>query len=155
MRIYSFCAWVAVTLGVTSHTIDQSFAVSSASAETILHVDNDYGGSVTQYKFKIDALPHATQVRISGECASACTMYLGHPNVCSAPDTLFRFHGPSVNGTPLQAHEFELLSRIMADYYPEPLRTVFLSRYRTSISTTFDVKAAELATLGVVDLCEN
>lgn len=153
MRYFSPFVLLAGMLLTAPPAIGESVVTPATAVADVLSVHNDYGGSVVHYKFKIDALPTATLVRISGVCGSACTMYLGHSNVCTTPHTRFRFHGPSEQGTPLQPHEFELLSGIMATYYPEPLRSQFLATLRFSIIDTTDFTGHDLAMLGVVNLC--
>ena len=51
---------------------------------------DDRGGSVLAYASTIAA--HDGPVRLSGYCASACTMWLGHEQACIEPGARFGFH---------------------------------------------------------------
>ncbi|MFN4140330.1 hypothetical protein [Aestuariivirga sp.] len=60
-------------------------------------VRNDRGGKIIEYaltraKWKAAGTP----VRFSGDCASACTLYLALPpeQVCLEPSARFKFHAP-------------------------------------------------------------
>ncbi len=59
-----------------------------ADAETI---GNDNGGYVVTYALRV---LKAKQPRIMGRCASACTLYLGHPKACVGPNAVLVFHAP-------------------------------------------------------------
>ena len=48
----------------------------------------DTGGTVGEYL----ARAHEIGVQILGYCASACTAYLGAPDVCVSPDATLIFH---------------------------------------------------------------
>ncbi|MEC9292312.1 MAG: hypothetical protein VX730_07925 [Pseudomonadota bacterium] len=69
---------------------------------------------------------------IAPECISACTMYLGVSNVCTAPYTRFMFHGPwdSSVANYTETPAFQHTSRAIARYYPAPIRRAFMKSYR-------------------------
>lgn len=108
-----------------------------AAGSRIIVVLNDQGGSVIERARLIRRYrAQGTQLEIRGQfCMSACTMYLGLSTTCVAPDTVFGFHGPSsrIYGIGLRPELFEYWSRIMANHYPEPLKSWFLKtgRHRT------------------------
>jgi hypothetical protein len=52
----------------------------------------DRGGSVSAYKSRIVAAAGRRHV-ISGDCMSACTLWLAHKNTCVMPDAVLWFHG--------------------------------------------------------------
>lgn len=64
-------------------------AAALIAALTITH---DEGGRVDTYAAAVAA--ETRQVRITGLCESACTMYLGAKNVCVAPSARLIFHRP-------------------------------------------------------------
>ena len=93
-----------------------------------LVVGNDRGGLVdTRARFVRQLATTGQRVEIRGNiCYSACTLYLGAPNVCVSPSTSFGFHGPSSYGAPLAPQVFEHWSNVMAEFYREPLRSWFM-----------------------------
>jgi hypothetical protein len=114
-----------------------TFPVSvSAAIETVVIRNDKGGGVVDRVRIIRRYQVSGTHIEIRGNyCLSACTLYLNLPNTCVSPQTLFGFHGPSsrVYGISLDAAAFDYWSRIMADHYPEPLRSWFLTtgRHRT------------------------
>ncbi|MGR3343179.1 MAG: hypothetical protein ACU0DI_08155 [Paracoccaceae bacterium] len=133
-RALSRCALLAVLcLGLL---VPANFPVHAAGSRTIV-VLNDRGGSVIERARLIQQYKSAgTRLEIRGKfCLSACTMFLGLSSACVASNTVFGFHGPSsrIYGIGLRPEVFEHWSRIMADHYPEPLKSWFLDigRHRT------------------------
>ncbi len=110
---------------------------AQAATARIVVVLNDRDGNVIERARLIQQYKTAgTRLEIQGRyCLSACTMYLGLGNTCVAATTVFGFHGPSsrIYGIGLRPDVFEHWSRIMADHYPEPLKSWFLQtgRHRT------------------------
>lgn len=106
----------------------------AGAGQKIVIVENDTGGSVKQRQLIVSNYRQThTVVEIRGRyCLSACTMYLGLMDVCVSPDTVFGFHGPSSEhfGIGLTPRAFKHWSQIMADHYPEPIRTWFLQTGR-------------------------
>lgn len=104
--------------------------VAEAKATGVLIIHNDQGGCIRSYQYTVDKTPAEMRIEISGVCESACTLFLGHPGTCAMPDTVFAFHGPSDFGEPLSPFAFQRSSRLMARYYPEPLKGRFMLSYR-------------------------
>lgn len=102
-------------------------------AQADVFIRRDMGGPLEQ-RLATVATYRASQTRvvISGQCYSACTLYLGLPGVCVERSSEFGFHGPQSQyyGIALPPEEFEHWSRIMADHYPRPIRAWFLSEGR-------------------------
>ncbi len=70
----------------------------------------DTGGTVGEYL----ARAHEFGVQILGYCASACTAYLGGPDVCVSPDATLIFHeARNHDGTPNM-----LGTMLLAEQYP-------------------------------------
>lgn len=116
---------------------------------TAMVIRNDRGGLLGQRSAEIRSLRAAGQrVELRGLCLSACTMYLSLPNVCVSPSAELGFHGPSRNGRPLPAAEFEHWSEVMARNYREPLRSWFMSEGRYIREGYFALSGAELIRMG-------
>ncbi|WP_170761170.1 hypothetical protein [Ruegeria lacuscaerulensis] len=127
--------------------------VSPLSAEEgkLFIVGNDRGGYLHDRLIELENLQrNGVAVEIRGRvCFSTCTMFLGLPGACVDPDTTFGFHGPSRNGRRLAQADFDYFSQIMADYYPEPLKSWFMKTGRTRISGVYKIKGARLIQMGV------
>lgn len=52
----------------------------------------DQGGRIASYVARIGASTASRHV-ISGDCLSACTLWLAHRNACVTPDAVLWFHG--------------------------------------------------------------
>lgn len=122
-----------------------------------LTVANDYGGPLDDRYAFLDALrANGVRVRVTGQhCVSACTLYLGLPDTCVSPRTVFGFHGPSsqIYGVGLAPAEFDRASRQMADRYPPALARWFMAEARATIVGTVNVRGAELIRLGWAKEC--
>lgn len=116
-----------------------------------LVVKNDIGGPLRARVSAFAQLQVTSRpVRIIGHiCYSTCTLYVGLPETCISPETVFGFHGPSSFGKPLDPDSFERASRLIAAHYPEPLRTWYLKTARHEISGLFKVKGSVLINLGI------
>ena len=114
-------------------------------------IRNDPGGQVLPRVREIARINAAeAPVRISGrDCASSCTLYLGARRVCTEPDVLFRFHGPSVHGRPLEPDYHAKIVAIMARHYPDRIRTWFLSGPSRETVGTVNLTAAEVHRQGI------
>ena len=79
----------------------------------------DKGGPIARYQADIRAA-RGVHV-ISGDCMSACTMWLGYKGTCVEPDAKLWFHAAwsDWSGRPEPS---PIASAIMASYYPGPLR---------------------------------
>jgi hypothetical protein len=121
----------------------------AAQTSGVKVVRYDRGGMLGQRAAEIRLLRAKGQrVELHGTCLSACTMYLGLPNVCVDRAANFGFHGPSRDGKKLAPREFEYWSEIMAKNYREPLRSWYLSEARYRTSDYYQVSGAELIKMG-------
>ncbi len=123
---------------------------AAARSGNVLIVHNDRGGVLTDRAHKIESLAaRGTAIELRGPlCISACTMYLGAPNVCVSPTATFGFHGPSFSGQAMPTAEFERWSQFMAKFYNEPLRVWFLRTGRYRQIGYYSIKGSELIRLG-------
>ncbi|MES0828491.1 hypothetical protein [Ruegeria sp. SCP11] len=127
------------------------YAVPRAEAQQLYVVGSDRGGYLHDRLAELENLKrNGIQVEIRGRvCFSTCTMFLGLPGTCVDPDTIFGFHGPSRSGRRLADEDFEFFSRVMADYYPEPLKSWFMNKARNRINGVYKVKGSEIIRMGV------
>lgn len=114
-------------------------------------VYNDRGGFIRDRQLEIRRIRATGQpIEIRGAvCYSTCTMFLGLPQTCVSPHTEFGFHGPSRSGQRLRPAEFERYSRLIADYYPKPLKEWFMKKGRNRIKGVHRIKGIEIIRLGV------
>ncbi|TNC50772.1 hypothetical protein FHG66_07280 [Rubellimicrobium rubrum] len=96
----------------------------------------DRGGSVALRVIEIGTLEARRQEkRVSGECLSACTMYLGLSTACFEHDAVLGFHGPRLAfDLPMTGMQFEAITQTMASYYPPRIARQFLEEWRHSCS---------------------
>jgi len=122
-----------------------------ATAQQSYVVGNDRGGYLHDRLIELRNLEqNKVRVEIRGRvCYSTCTMFLGLPDACVDPDTIFGFHGPSSSGRRLAQTDFDYFSRVMADYYPKPLREWFMAEGRNRISGVYKVKGSRIIAMGV------
>jgi hypothetical protein len=88
---------VAVALLLGTANIQPSYAGNKAGSARYVTVSNNAGGHVIHYARQVLVWKKVgAQVRFSGRCASACTLYLSlNPrNMCIAPGASFHFHAP-------------------------------------------------------------
>lgn len=127
--------------------------VAFAGERAVLRIGNDYGGLLVERLAEVDALLDAqTVVEIRGAiCNSACTLYLGLPDVCVTPQVRLGFHGPAsmVAGIGLLPSEFERLSQEMARRYPPPVASWFLQEARYVTNGVAEITGAALIQAGV------
>lgn len=121
-------------------------------------ITRDNGGSIPAYMARIrtDAIA-GRQVRIIGQCHSACTMYLSLPTACVSRSAVLGFHGPSsqLYEISLPPREFEYWSHIMADHYPPALQPWFLHTARFETLGLIRVAGADLIdTFGIKECAE-
>ncbi len=123
---------------------------ASAQDHGLVVVGNDRGGLIGARADEVDRINVlGTRVEIKGRiCYSSCTMYLGAGDICISPTTEFGFHGPSDQGRPLSASNFDRWSRVMARYYNEPLREWFMTDGRYRQSNVYQITGAQLINLG-------
>ena len=144
-KFASVAALVFTALMLTLHD-------AQAAQRPIFVVGNDRGGYLHDRLIEIDNLQrNGVDVQIRGRvCYSTCTMFLGLKGTCVDPNTTFGFHGPSKSGRRLDPQKFDYFSRVMADFYPAPLRNWFMDKARHRIVGVHKVKGAELIkTMGV------
>ncbi|MEX0302454.1 MAG: hypothetical protein AB3N24_08530 [Leisingera sp.] len=124
---------------------------SEAVAQQTYVVGSDRGGYLHDRLIEIGNLQrNNVRVEIRGRvCFSTCTMFLGLPGTCVDPNTTFGFHGPSRSGRRLAQADFDYFSRVMADYYPEPLKVWFMEKGRNRISGVYKIKGSEIIRMGV------
>ena len=133
-----------------------AFAVTWAvaqpvTAQTTLIVRHDLGGNVQERLSMIAALRNeGRRVEIRGQCASACTMYLGLPNACVSRASRLGFHGPQSQfyGVSLPPDEFEYWSRIMASNYPAPIANWFMAEARETTMELVTMSGAQAIKMG-------
>ena len=122
-----------------------------AQAQSVTIVRNDQGGSVESRLREIARLRSAgTRVEIRGQCASACTMFLGLPNACVAQSSRLGFHGPQSQyyGISLPPEEFEYWSSVMADHYPGAIRAWFMAEARQTTMGLITISGSEAIRMG-------
>ena len=117
----------------------------------VVIVQNDFGGRIERRIERVDQLrARGDRVEIRGQfCLSACTLFLGSDDICIEPETIFGFHGPSLWGLPLDQTSFEYWSRVVASYYPAPLRTWYLDVARYRVNGHYRISGRQLIDLGV------
>lgn len=137
-------------LVVMSGVADRGSAQQSGSLPALV-IRYDRGGYVLDRLRQISRLRRSgRKVEITGAvCFSSCTMLLGLPQTCISPGTVFGFHGPSAGGKPLPREEFEYYSRVMARYYPQPLRDWFMRKGRFRIHRLFRIRGSRIISMGV------
>jgi len=120
-----------------------------AAADPLV-IRDDAGGRVDWRAEKIAQLRRSGQpVELRGECMSACTMYLSLPQVCVAANTTFGFHGPSFYGIPLNAHDFDYWSGVIAAHYPPAIAEWYLTDARFARHRLRRISGGEMIRLGV------
>ena len=147
LSVVEFTAKTAVVFGMALVTLQPS----SATAQQSYVVGNDRGGYLHDRLIEIRNLKRNNiKVEIRGRvCYSTCTMFLGVPDACVDPNTTFGFHGPSRSGRRLAQQDFDYFSRVMADYYPQPLQEWFMTEGRNRISGVYKVKGSQIISMGV------
>lgn len=145
--VLDIAAKVVVVLGMVSATL----LPTAATAQQPYVVGNDRGGYLHDRLIELSNLErNKVQVEIRGRvCYSTCTMFLGLPGTCVNPDTVFGFHGPSSSGRRLAKQEFDYFSRVMAEYYPLPLKNWFMAEGRNRISGVYKVKGSQIIAMGI------
>jgi hypothetical protein len=126
--------------------------LSAQVSPAVYRVAGDAGGPVEERvalieRFRVDG----TRVEISGGCWSSCTMFLSLAATCVTPTAQLGFHGPSspTHGVALAPDRFEKYSRLMAAYYPEPLRSWFLREGRNITVGFTRFRGSDLIRMGI------
>jgi hypothetical protein len=139
-----------------SHANDYSSPGGGIAGRSLYRVWADYGGSVRTGLRDVQAL-RASQRRVEirgSVCMSTCTMLLSLRNTCVTPETVFGFHGPSRGGVPLERLLFDQVSMIIAQHYPEPVRSWYMNVARHSLTDIHALSGAELIKLGAASPCD-
>jgi len=116
---------------------------NAAFGKTVTH---DSGGSVMERAREIEESRNR-EIRVTGFCASACTLYLGMPNACTTNRARWLFHGPSGD----DPFMLQVAAFMMADHYPEPIRSLFLADYQFREVT---LRGSELIRVGAIAECK-
>ena len=121
------------------------------NAAAVQIIGTDYGGVLVNRMRALRALrEQGVRVEVRGRhCFSTCTLYIGLPDVCILPDTIFGFHGPSRLGFPLAPDTFDHASRLIAAYYPPPLKRWYLAEGRFRTNGVYRINGAALIRMGV------
>lgn len=121
------------------------------AAQSALIVRSDLGGSVEDRLSLIaDLRNEGRRVEIRGQCASACTMYLGLPNSCVSRASQLGFHGPQSQfyGISLPPDQFEYWSRVMASNYPGPIAQWFMAEARQTTMGLITISGSQAIAMG-------
>ena len=83
----------------------------------------DPGGGLIERMQAFELLEQANiPVEISGVCLSACTMYLGLPEVCVQPRTVLGFHSASYTNEKGEQVISSFGNAILMEYYPPVIK---------------------------------
>ena len=83
----------------------------------------DFGGGIIERMQVVELLEKANvAVEISGICLSACTLYLGLPNVCVEPKTVLGFHSAYFTNEEGQPVLSDFGNTVLMEYYPPNIR---------------------------------
>lgn len=147
-RLVALAIWLQPHLAITAQA-----QVLLAVTQPALVIREDRGGSVTVRAAEVDALRASGRPVIlgPGHCWSSCTMFLGLPNACVKPTTVFGFHGPAIKvpGLVLPPDEFDRWSRLIASYYPPAIRDWYLDQARYVTVGFVRKTGRELIAMGV------
>lgn len=123
--------------------------LAQPKSEVALLVSYDMGGSIGLRQKKVRLLRRQKRrVEIRGRCFSACTMYLGLPDVCVTPNAVLGFHGPKGVIARLPTDAFDHWSRVMARDLRPPLHSWFMQHARHVSSGVLRVKGSTLIDIG-------
>lgn len=142
---------IATVATLAVSTLLMPLHTANAAQRAPYVVGNDRGGYLHDRLIELGNLQrNGTRVQIRGKvCYSTCTMYIGLSGTCVDPSTTFGFHGPSKSGRRLDPQQFDYFSKVMADYYPAPLKDWFMRKGRHQISGVYKMKGTELIKMGV------
>jgi len=134
MKILKSLALV-VALGAASTSMAQARTITS-----------DVGGSIKRFQqqFKIAAQQNQP-FRIKGTCLSACTIFLGLPNVCVYPNAVLGFHGawPKVANAAQQRRA----DMVMGQYLPSVLKELYDTKWRHHGANSFERLSGRLISI--------
>lgn len=114
-------------------------------------VGNDRGGALEPRLREVARLRASGRpVEITGSiCYSTCTLFLGLPNACVSPRTVFGFHGPSSYGRHLDPKTFNRASKVIASHYPQALAQWYMREGRYSLRQVHKIRGSALIRMGV------
>ena len=148
--MHSYFKTIKITLLITLALSIHLEPVAAQSRTSVAKVVSfDMGGPIKSRRDEIRKLQRlGHRVEIRGQCFSACTMYLGLPNVCVYPDAVLGFHGPKAMAGTLPTDVFDHWSNVMARNLRKPLQTWFMQRARYVKSGVLRVSGATLINMG-------
>ncbi len=101
----------AASLGCSAANADSLYMKNQRTRSEAVIIAGDAGGNIVTYAMQAAAYKSAgTTLQVSGNCDSACTIYLSLPNsqICVTPAANFRFHAPMAGNMRAKtvAHQF-------------------------------------------------
>lgn len=146
-----FLAMATLAIGLSLPSAPTNAQTQISLQLTPMVVLNDRGGLLHEKLRQLRQLRRSNQpVRITGAiCYSTCTLYLGLPQTCVSPNTIFGFHGPSSYGRALSPKLFERTSRLVASQYPRGLKQWYLNTGRFKIGSLYKMKGSQIINMGV------
>ncbi len=106
----------------------------------------DRGGNILSYMGRVSAAPGQRYV-ISGDCMSACTMWLGHKGTCVEADAVLYFHGAADDRFGSSGGVNPLGNALLLGMYPPRVRAAVRPWLRSAEFHT--LTGRQLASLGV------
>lgn len=118
-----------------------------------LVITNDKGGVLDEYIASANRMGNSgREIRITGLCGSACTVYLRLPNTCITPNATVAFHGArsAKTGQPSPLGNLKLILN-----YSEGIEQLFFDHAaHLQGSDAYYVSGAQLIALGEVRECQ-
>jgi len=119
-----------------------------------VHIGTDWGGNFSEYRSRVGGLLFNDQtVRVTGVCASSCTMFLvlGPDRVCSTPQARWAFH--SVYHPRTGAISQTATAELVASY-PASLQSWFWTHAHGKTGRDFAyLSGAQMVAAGYVGEC--
>ena len=126
---------------------------AQTAATAPLSIHNNRGGNVLQTMAqRAELMASGRQVRISGACDSACTMFITMPNACLAPDATIGFHAPRLPGTQVIP---PIVDQMMATTYRNGIRARWFSEWRHQLAIQRITAREYVALDPMTRLCTN
>lgn len=119
----------------------------------IIHVVDDMGGAVAQYLARAGlARACGDEVRISGGCYSACTIFLSVPRACAQRNASFGFHAAYYRGRQGAPPDdlVRAATRAMLEAYPAPVRAALGNHLTVGMR---HLSGAALIRMGAITPC--
>lgn len=118
-RIMTLAVTAVLALAAPAHANSDTRFVSNTPSVHV--ISNDRGGSISRYAQEVQRLRGQNKlVAFTGQCASACTMFLalGTNRTCIAPGASFVFH--QAHGASPRQNQWG--TETMVDHYPSWVR---------------------------------